>query len=50
MLGWIIKMLLKVMKPFAKAMIWEAIFDYLSDVDWEEEEEVTELETETAAE
>ena len=49
MFGWIIKMLLKVMKPFAKVMIWEAIFDYLSDVDWEEEE-TTEAESETAAE
>jgi hypothetical protein len=29
MMGWIVKMLLKIMKPFAKVMIWQAIFDYL---------------------
>ena len=49
-MGWIIKMLLKVMKPFVKVMIWQAIFDYLGDVDWDEEEEATEAESETAAE
>ena len=38
------------MKPFVKVMIWQAIFDYLGDVDWDEEEEVSETESETAAE
>ena len=38
-MGWIIKMLLKIMKPFAKAMIWQAIFDYVDE--WANEEETT---------
>ena len=31
MLGWIIKMLLKVMKPFAKMAILEMIMGYVAD-------------------
>ncbi|MBQ6023313.1 MAG: hypothetical protein IJL25_10320 [Clostridia bacterium] len=31
MIGWIIKMLLKVMKPFVKMALMEAIFDALED-------------------
>ena len=38
-MGWIIKMLLKVMKPFVKVMIWQAIFDYLGDLELEDETE-----------
>ena len=45
-MGWIIKMLLKVMKPFAKIMIWQAIFDYLGNM----EEETTEAGTEEPSE
>ncbi len=37
MFGWIIKMLLKVMKPFAKQMIWEAIFDFVENYEFEDE-------------
>ena len=48
-MGWIIKMLLKIMKPFAKIMIWQAIFDYLGTA-LEEEETTSEEPTEAAVE
>jgi|GEM_PF-2908743 len=38
MFGWILKMLLKVFKPFAKMMILEAIMGSLTDMLLEEEE------------
>ncbi len=47
-MGWIIKMLLKIMKPFAKIMIWQAIFDYLGTA--LEEDTTSEDPTETAEE
>ena len=36
-MGWIIKMLLKLFKPFAKMMILEALFNYFTEAAGEEE-------------
>ena len=49
-MAWIIKMLLKVCKPFLKAMIWEAIFDYMSQPISFEDEPASEEPAEPAAE
>ncbi len=47
-MGWIIKMLLKLFKPFAKMMILEALIGYLTDA--ADEEEPTDSTSEPAAE
>ena len=45
MIAWVIKMLLKLMKPFAKIMIWEAIFESLSGAVGDTDEEPSDEDT-----
>ncbi len=44
-MGWIIKMLLKLFKPFAKIMIMEAILDYFTGTEGDTAEEGDETST-----
>ena len=44
-MGWIIKMLLKLFKPFAKIMIMEAILDYFTEAEGDTTEEGDETTT-----
>lgn len=49
-MAWIIKMLLKVFKPFAKIMIMQALLEYFTETATEEEPDASDAPAEDTAE